>query len=143
MRQAVEIEAMTTPRRMKGLGKLSDFGKTSDAPAVVPEPPSTAAPAPEVLSEAPKPASAPTKPASKALTTVNIKLLRSQHEWLNDIARQVRDNNTEPVPASDRVYPQHLIQLAIDLIKSSDVDWEQVRSVEEIRQQLNLKAPRP
>jgi hypothetical protein len=131
---------MTAPRRMKGLGKLSDFGKTSEAPpAALPEPPSAAAPAPEVLYETPQPSSALTKPASKVLTTVNIKLLRSQHEWLNDTARQVRDNNAEPVPASDRVYPQHLIQLAIDLIKSSDVDWEQVRSVEEIRQQLNLE----
>jgi hypothetical protein len=129
---------MTAPRRMKALGKLSDFGKTSAAPPT-PEQPSAAAPAPEVLYETPKPSSAPTKPTAKVMTTVNIKLLRSQHEWLNDTARQIRDNNTNPVPASDRVYPQHLIQLAIDLIKSSDIDWEQVRSVEEIKQQLNLK----
>ena len=129
---------MTAPRRMKGLGKLSDFGKTSEAPPV-PEPPSAAAPTPEVLYETPQPSSAPTKPAAKALTTVNIKLLRSQHEWLNDTARQVRDNNTDPVPASDRVYPQHLTQLAIDLIKCSDVGWEKVRSVEEIQQRLNLE----
>jgi len=130
---------MTAPRRMKALGKLSDFGKTSDAPL-----PPTPLPAPTTVEpkiEAPTSASISAKPAPKkeTLTTVNIKLLRSQHEWLNDTARLVRDNNTNPVPASDRVYPQHLIQLAIDLIKSSDVDWEQVRSIEEIQQQLNLK----
>jgi hypothetical protein len=42
---------------MSGLGKLSDFGKTSEAPPV-PEPPSAAAPTPEVLYKTPQPSSA-------------------------------------------------------------------------------------
>lgn len=72
------------------------------------------------------------------LTTVNIKIPRSQHEWLTNTARQVRDNNDEPVAASDRVYPQHLIQIAVEMLKSSQVDWNQIRNAEELKQALML-----
>lgn len=72
------------------------------------------------------------------LVTVNIKIARSQQEWLADTARLVRDNNDEPVPPNERTYPQHLIQLAIELLKSTDLDWQQVRNVDEIKAYLNL-----
>ena len=51
------------------------------------------------------------------LVTVNIKITKSQKDWLAQTATQVRDNNTEPVPPAERVYPQHLIGVAIDLLK--------------------------
>lgn len=70
--------------------------------------------------------------------TINIKINRLSHEWLTDTSRTVRDNNLEPVPPGDRVYPQHLISVAIELLQASDVDWSQVKNVEDLKQQLNI-----
>jgi hypothetical protein len=72
------------------------------------------------------------------LVTVNIKITKSQKDWLAQTATEVRDNNTEPVPPAERVYPQHLIGVAIDLLNSAEVDWSQVKNVEDLREQLNL-----
>jgi hypothetical protein len=72
------------------------------------------------------------------LVTVNIKITKSQKDWLADTASQVRENNMEPVPPAERVYPQHLIGVAIDLLRSADVDWNLVQNIEELREQLNL-----
>ena len=72
------------------------------------------------------------------LVTVNIKITKSQKDWLAETATQVRDNNTEPVPPAERVYPQHLIGVAIDLLKGVEVDLSQVKNVEDLREQLNL-----
>ena len=72
------------------------------------------------------------------LVTVNIKITKSQKDWLAETATQVRDNNTEPVPPAYRVYPQHLIGVAIDLLKGVEVDWSQVKNVEDLREQLNI-----
>ncbi len=129
---------------MGGLGKLSDFGGKSSTTVAVPEPVTPAEEpinTPELKEEAP-PTPKKTKRASQKkperLVTVNIKILESQQEWLADTAKQVRQNNDSPVPANERVYPQHLIQVAVDLLKSSDVDWENVRNVEELRNSLKL-----
>lgn len=72
------------------------------------------------------------------LFPVNIKIREDQKEWLTKTASTVRSNNAEAVPASKRVYPQHLIGVAIDFLDSAEVDWEQIRNVEELREQLNL-----
>jgi len=72
------------------------------------------------------------------LTTVNIKIPRSAQRWLQDTAQQVRENNPEPVPPAQRVYPQHLIQAAIALLQAQDVDWDSVRNVDDLRDRLNL-----
>ncbi len=69
---------------------------------------------------------------------MNIKITKSQKDWLAQTATQVRDNNTEPVPPAYRVYPQHLIGVAIDLLNSAEVDWTQIKNVEDLREQLNL-----
>lgn len=118
---------MTTKKgaRMGGLGRLSDFGKTSQ-----PEPALTA----ESISQP----DAKVKAAQDKLVTINIKVTRSQHNWLSDTARIVRDNNDTPVTPSERVFPQHLIGIAIDLLQQSDVDWSQVRNVGDLRQKLKL-----
>ncbi|MDF5708699.1 MAG: hypothetical protein PUP90_13810 [Nostoc sp. S4] len=38
----------------------------------------------------------------------------------------------------DRVYRQHLIGVAVELLQNSDIDWTQVKNTEELRQQLKL-----
>ncbi|MHC5778949.1 hypothetical protein [Nostoc sp.] len=83
--------------------------------------------------------SAPKKPTPKEKpVSINIKISREQHEWLSDTARIVRDNNTDPVPPGDRVYPQHLIGVAIELLRHSDIDWSQMKDTEDLKQQLKL-----
>ena len=78
------------------------------------------------------------KQKKEQLVTVNIKIRKDQKQWLTDTASTVRENNTEPVPPAERVYPQHLIGVAIDLLKAADVDWDEVRNVEELREQLKI-----
>ncbi|WP_448274829.1 hypothetical protein [Nostoc sp. DSM 114160] len=34
--------------------------------------------------------------------------------------------------------PQHLIQVAINLLKATGVDWQQVRNVQDLKTLLNL-----
>lgn len=70
--------------------------------------------------------------------TVNIKIRKNQKAWLTDTAIKVRENNSEPVAPAERVYPQHLIGVAIDLLQAADVDWDEMRNIEELREQLNL-----
>lgn len=79
-----------------------------------------------------------TKQKKEQLVTVNIKIRKNQKEWLANTASTVRDNNTEPVPPSERVYPQHLIGVAIDFLEAAGVNWGEVRNVEELKEQLNL-----
>ncbi|MEH1812760.1 MAG: hypothetical protein V7L09_09855 [Nostoc sp.] len=50
----------------------------------------------------------------------------------------MRDNNTETVQANERTDPQHLIQVAINLLKATGVDWQQVRNVQDLKTLLNL-----
>ena len=70
--------------------------------------------------------------------TINIKITKSQKDWLSDTASMVRDNNSEPVPPSERVYPQHLIGVAISLLQSADIDWTKIKNEKELRELLNL-----
>ena len=89
----------------------------------------------------------PTPPKSKKsqkkkkppkLVAINIKITKDQKDWLADTAFAVRENNLEPVAPIDRVYPQHLIGVAIDLLEAAEVDWDQIKSIEELRKHLNL-----
>lgn len=113
-------------KKMGGLGKLSQFSGIKHQEEA-PTPPSAA------VEEV-----APVSPPKEKLVTINIKITRAQQEWLTDIARQVRENNLDPVPPAERVFPQHLIGVAIELLSKADVDWSQVKNVEELRQWLNL-----
>ncbi len=127
-------------KKMGSLGKLSQFSGIKPQelePVVTPneaEPPLETAAKPNV-EEVPQ--SLPESPKEK-LVTVNIKITRSQQEWLAQTARTVRENNDEPVPPAERVFPQHLIGVAIDLLQQAEVDWSQVRNVEDLWKQLNL-----
>ena len=123
---------------MGGLGKLSDFGKTS---LPQPEPESEPTESKERVKE-PELKATPTigqqPPEPEKLVTINIKITRTQQSWLTETARKVRDNNDTPVVPSERVFPQHLIGVAIDLLRNSDIDWSTVRNLEDLRQQLLL-----
>ena len=112
------------------MGKLSDFGRT--APAETPEP------APPMPPTKQKKRVKKSVPKQERLVTVNIKVNESQQEWLADTAKQVRRNNNEPVAAIDRVYPQHLIGIAIDLLKESDIDWEKVQNIQDLKEVLDI-----
>jgi hypothetical protein len=57
---------------------------------------------------------------------------------LADTAKQVRRNNDEPVAAIDRVYPQHLIGIAIDLLKDSEIDWDKIQNIQDLKKSLYL-----
>jgi len=70
--------------------------------------------------------------------SINIKIPQTQKNWLANTATNIRANNDDPVPPNERVFPQHLICIAIDLLKSSDVDWSEISSEKDLRQQLNL-----
>lgn len=124
-------EVMPDKKRMGGM-KLGQFGGV--------KPHTPAEPTPEPIPEAPK---AEPKPKARrkqkeALSTLNIKVPRSQQRWLLDKAQQVRDNNAEPVPPDQRVYPQHLIGVAISLLQAQNIDWDTVRNADELRDRLNL-----
>jgi hypothetical protein len=128
-------------KRMGGMGKLSDFGKpaSSPEPETVPVEPTpvqkkAAKQKPETAAK-----SIPESEDSERLITVNIKILEQQQEWLANTAKRIRQGNDTPVAPGDRVYPQHLIQTAIDLLMSTELDWSQVRNVAELKQQLGIK----
>jgi hypothetical protein len=74
----------------------------------------------------------------KKLVPVNIKLEERQRVLLDEKARIIRSNNVEAVPAKDRVYPQHLIAVAVDLLLDSDIDWSQIKSIDDLRKDLDL-----
>ncbi len=124
-------------KKMGNLGKLSQFSgikSSTEEPAQSSTPPEESTAVNNQVEEVHQTSSNPTE----KLVTVNIKITRQHHQWLNETAWTVRDNNLEPVPPSDRVFPQHLIGVAIDLLQSSDVDWSQVKSVADLQKQLNL-----
>ena len=134
------MEGVMTDRkgsRMGGLGKLSDFGKTSK-PKQEPE----ATSSPEKVSSSELEASPSVRqkqqPEQEKLVNINVKITRTSQAWLSQTARTVRDNNDTPVAPSDRVFPQHLIGIAIDLLHSTDIDWNTIRNIEDLRQQLKL-----
>ena len=137
---------MTAKKRMGNLS-FSSFGGVERSPtpeeaavAAEPAPQATAAPEAAPPADAPKASSKPKgkRRRKETLTTVNIKIERKQQRWLQDTAQQVRDNNEYAVPPNERVYPQHLIGAAIDLLKAQDLDWEAIHNIEELKEALNL-----
>lgn len=124
-----------TRSKMGSMGKLSQFSGIKSQSNEQPTPPEIAAPTPE---QSPKTLPNSQLSPKEKPVTVNIKISRSHHEWLLSTARKVRNNNSEPVPPGDRVFPQHLIGVAIELLHNSSIDWSQVRNVEDLRQILNL-----
>ena len=136
--------------RMKGmkLGSFSGIKKPKTEPAESPKPEAIepeveltetqSEPVKSDKSEAKVVKKTKTKQKKEQVVTVNIKIKKSQKEWLANTASQVRDNNTEPVPPPERVYPQHLIGVAIDLLQNVDIDWGEVKNVEDLKEHLNI-----
>ena len=86
------------------------------------------------------------KTKTKELTNINIKIPSSQRQWLADTARMVRRNNTKPVPPAERVYPQHLVGIAIALLQNSSIDIPAAHSIrleqDEPLANINIKISR-
>jgi hypothetical protein len=136
----LEVNDKNKMGKMTSLGKLSGIKKS-------PTLPETAAILDTVATELPtEPIETKVKVSKKTtkkqkqdkLVAVNIKIRKNQKDWLADTASQVRENNLEPVPPAERVYPQHLIGVAIDLLEAAGVDWGEVKNVEQLREYLNL-----
>lgn len=68
---------------------------------------------------------------------MNLDINRNHHRWLEETARKVRGNATTPTPAGERVYPKHLVNLAIELLSQSDINWNETACIEDIRNYLN------
>lgn len=128
--------------RMGKMGKLSDFGQSSSAPAPIVEQAPSEKIALAAVEESAVELPAPTQPGEskqpEIMVNVNIKMTQSQQEWLATTAKTVRRNNPLPVPAKERVYPQHLISLAVELLQSANVDWEEVKTRSDLRERLAL-----
>ena len=128
--------------RMGKMGKLSDFGQSHKAPApIVEQAPSEKIAIAEVVAtqiavELPTPTQSGASQPTEIMVNVNIKMSQTQQEWLAATAKMVRRNNSLPVPAKERVYPQHLISLAVELLQSANVDWEEVKTIEDLRERL-------
>jgi len=122
---------------MGTLGKLSQFSGIKTPPAE-----ETIAPAPveplAAIADSPTPKKKIKRSPADKPVTINIKIAKSQKDWLSETASQVRDNNSEPVPPALRVYPQHLIGVAIELLKDADLNWSEIKTVEDLKKVLNL-----
>ncbi|MCT7963982.1 hypothetical protein NG791_25225 [Laspinema sp. D1] len=126
------------PTESKPIESKPTESKPTESKPVESEPePTETLPAPNAQSPSKDKAKRKTR-AKETQVTLNIKISRHQKDWLSETAQTIRDNNSEAVAPADRVYPQHLIQVAIDLLQSSDVDWSKIRNVEELRGHLNL-----
>lgn len=119
-------------KKLGNLGKLSEFSGIKATVASVENADKTVEPTTA------KPKTKKPKKTEDKPVTINIKIAKSQKEWLSQKASQVRDNNSEPVPPSQRVYPQHLIGVAIDLLQAADLDWGEIKNEQGLREQLNL-----
>ena len=127
--------------RMGKMGKLSDFGQSPKAPALIVEQEpedkiAIAVAVEESAFELPAPIQSGESQQTEVMVNVNIKMSQSQQEWLAATAKTVRRNNSLPVPAKERVYPQHLISLAVELLQSANVDWEEVKTIADLRKRL-------
>ena len=124
-------------KRMKGMS-LSSF-KTSPVPEAPAEQTPDVQPTPEpVQSKGKLKTSRKPKKKAEKLATLNIQVTRSQQRWLQDTAQDIRDNNELPVPGPERVYPVHLIQIAIELLKKQDINWSEVTDIKGLQDQLKL-----
>ena len=54
------------------------------------------------------------------------------------MAQMIRNNRFIATLPSQRVYPQHLIGVAIDLLQNVDVDWNEVKNVKQLREVLKI-----
>lgn len=107
-------------------------------PTVQPNNPLTVKTNTESVSRAERSSRAKEKAKTDRPKKVNIDIGESRHNRLNEIAAQIRASNTDPVAPSDRMYPIHLIQIAIDfLLDGLEIDWNEIKKPEDLREVLN------
>ena len=136
------VKMMADKKRM-GAMSLSSFGKTTPTKPVNNSTLATetaeSSKAESVKDVPAKKAKAKKKSQAKSKTaTLNIQVTRAQQRWLQNTAQDIRDNNDAPVPGPQRVYPVHLIQAAIDLLRTQDIEWDTITDVEGLKDALNL-----
>ena len=107
-------------------------------PTVQPNNPLTVKTNTESVSQSERSSRAKEKAKTDRPKKVNIDIGESRHNRLNEIAAQIRASNTDPVAPSDRMYPIHLIQIAIDfLLDGLEIDWNEIKKPEDLRKVLN------
>ena len=116
-------EEATAPTSQQTINYLFSSPPPTDNPADKAEDKETTSPTAETEETEDK------EDKTKQLTNINVKIPLSQRQWLADTARQVRRNNTKPVPPAERVYPQHLVSIAIQLLQKSHIDIEAAHSI--------------
>jgi hypothetical protein len=123
-----KLATMSSLSQFSGIQKTPSETSTEDQNVVTISP---------IIEESVEEKQIPSEQTTK-LVNINIKITKAQKDWLNEIAFEIRDNNQNPVPPNERVYPQHLIGVAIDLLKSADIDWTQIKSEKDLRTHFNL-----
>ena len=107
-------------------------------PSVQPNNPLTVKTNTESVSQPERSSRAKEKAKTDRPKKVNIDIGESRHNRLNEIAAQIRASNTDPVAPSERMYPIHLIQIAIDfLLDGLEIDWNEIKKPEDLREVLN------
>ena len=107
-------------------------------PTVQPNNPLTVKTNTESVSQSERSSRAKGKAKTDRPKKVNIDIGESRHNRLNEIAAQIRASNTDPVAPSERMYPIHLIQIAIDfLLDGLEIDWDEIKKPEDLREVLN------
>jgi len=107
-------------------------------PTVQPNNPLTVKTNTESVSQSERSSRAKEKAKTDRPKKVNIDIGESRHNRLNEIAAQIRASNTDPVAPSERMYPIHLIQIAIDfLLDGLEIDWDEIKKPEDLREVLN------
>jgi len=125
---------VTRKKKLGGLGKLSQFSGIKSQEEI--EELDAAKPLPETQPKNKQDSSASSVKPKEKMVNVNIKIPSSNREWLANTAQKVRNNNPEPVAVGNRIYPQHLIGVAIELLRDIDVDWGQIKNMEDLREYL-------
>ena len=124
-------------KKLAAMSRLSQFSGIQKTPSETSAEDQSNIPISPIIEESVEEKQIPSEKTAK-LVNVNIKITKAQKDWLNEIAFEIRDNNQNPVPPNERVYPQHLIGVAIDLLKSADIDWTQIKSEKDLRTHFNL-----
>ena len=119
-------------------GSKTQTPEQLNLPTVQPNNPLTVKTNTESVSQSERSSRAKAKAKTDRPKKVNIDIGESRHNRLNEIAAQIRASNTDPVAPSERMYPIHLIQIAIDfLLDGLEIDWNEIKKPEDLREVLN------
>lgn len=89
-------------------------------------------------SKAPKVKKASKAKKKEQKSALNISIDRKLQRWLRDTAEDCRRNKAAPQAGEERVYPVHLIEVAIKLLQAQEIDWDDVSTIQQIEEKLGL-----